>query len=59
MDTKEQDHRRSSAMSSNNKKGKTEGVRRPHGVAAMDITSYLNGKLETDLEQEYGVPFIK
>lgn len=57
MDTKEVDHRRSS-VSVFNKKGSNENMRRPCGVAAFDITNYMNGKLDTDLEQEFSVPFV-
>ncbi|CAG9857501.1 unnamed protein product [Phyllotreta striolata] len=57
MDTKEPDHRRSS-VSANNKKNYNENMRRPCGVAAFDISPYMNGKLETDLEKEFAIPFI-
>ncbi|XP_056641342.1 dedicator of cytokinesis protein 1 isoform X3 [Diorhabda sublineata] len=57
MHTKELDHRRSS-VSTNYKKSYGENMRRPCGVAAFDITNYMNGKLETDLEQEFAIPFI-
>ncbi|XP_072385409.1 dedicator of cytokinesis protein 2 isoform X1 [Diabrotica undecimpunctata] len=57
MDTKELDHRRSS-VSTNNKKNYNENMRRPCGVAAFDITLFMNGRRETDLEQEYAIPFI-
>ncbi|XP_030761843.1 dedicator of cytokinesis protein 1 isoform X2 [Sitophilus oryzae] len=57
MDIKEVDHRRSS-MSVTSKKNPYENMRRPCGVAAMDITNYINGKLDTDLDQEFSVPFV-
>lgn len=57
MDTKELDHRRSS-VNVVVKKSSSDNMRRPCGVAAFDITNYLNGKLESDLEQEYSVPFV-
>ncbi|CAH1099777.1 unnamed protein product [Psylliodes chrysocephalus] len=57
MDTKELDHRRSS-VSTNHKKNYNENMRRPCGVAAFDISSYMSGKLETDLEKEFAIPFI-
>lgn len=57
MDSKEADHRRSSVSTAVNKKNTTEGMRRPFGVAAKDITPLMSGKLESDLEQEYSVPF--
>lgn len=57
MEVKEIDHRRSSLNT--NKKGNTDGMRRPFGVAAMDITSYMNGERDSDLEQEFQIPFVK
>ncbi|KAJ8931902.1 hypothetical protein NQ314_015171 [Rhamnusium bicolor] len=57
MDTKELDHRRSS-VSATVKKNSNENMRRPCGVAAFDITNYMNGKLDTDLDQEFAVPFV-
>lgn len=59
MDVKEYDYRRSSIQPNNPKKGQTEGVRRPFGVAAMDITNYFSGKLETDDEEQKCAPFIQ
>lgn len=58
MDTKEVDHRRSS-VNVTAKKSSSENMRRPCGVAAFDITKFMNGKLESDLEQEYAVPFVR
>lgn len=58
METKEIDHRRSS-VSPASKKGQTDGVRRPFGVAAMDITMYISGKLESDDENQICVPFLQ
>ncbi|XP_063907750.1 dedicator of cytokinesis protein 1 isoform X2 [Zophobas morio] len=57
MEIKELDHRRSS-VSVTTKKGTTEGMRRPFGVAAMEITQFMNGERESDLEQEFAVPFV-
>lgn len=61
MDTKDSDHKRSSSISSASRKSNntSEGMRRPQGVAAMDITHFMNGKRESDLEQEFAVPFVK
>lgn len=36
----------------------TESLRRPHGVAAMDITLYVAGKLETDEDKHHFIPFL-
>ncbi|KAL1137917.1 hypothetical protein AAG570_009612 [Ranatra chinensis] len=33
-------------------------VRRPFGVAAMDITLYVNGKLEPDEDKQHFLPFL-
>ncbi|VEN37348.1 unnamed protein product [Callosobruchus maculatus] len=57
MDIKECDHRRSS-VSGLTKKSNNDNMRRPCGVAAFDITNYMNGKLETDEDQEFAVPFV-
>lgn len=58
MEIREIDHRRSSVATTYKKSG-SEGMRRPFGVAAKDITNFMNGKLESDLEQEYSIPFYK
>ncbi|XP_031352316.1 dedicator of cytokinesis protein 1-like isoform X2 [Photinus pyralis] len=57
MENKEIDHRRSSMSTNYNKKNCKLEVRKPFGVAAKDITPIMSGKLETDLEQEFVVPF--
>lgn len=57
MDTKEPDRRSSITMV--NKKVTDEGMRRPFGVAAKEVTMYMNGKYESDLEQEFSIPFYK
>lgn len=62
MEAKEIDHRRSSvatAVTGMSKKGQTDGMRRPFGVAAFDITLYLCGKLESDDEKHHSVPFVQ
>lgn len=33
-------------------------VRRPFGVAAMDLTLYMSGKMEADEETDHFIPFI-
>lgn len=35
-----------------------EMLRRPCGIAAMDVTDYLNGRFETDEEKQHFVPFL-
>lgn len=35
-----------------------EFLRRPCGIACMDVTDYLNGHLKTDEEKQHFVPFI-
>lgn len=34
-------------------------IRRPFGIAAMDITNVLNGKLDCDEDKQYFVPFLQ
>ncbi|KAL0128388.1 hypothetical protein PUN28_003578 [Cardiocondyla obscurior] len=59
MEAKEPDHRRSSVTQANQGKSKnTENMRRPFGVAAMDITLFITGKLEGDVEQHHFIPFV-
>uniref|UniRef100_A0A665TXD0 Dedicator of cytokinesis 2 n=1 Tax=Echeneis naucrates TaxID=173247 RepID=A0A665TXD0_ECHNA len=41
----------------NNKKC-TQGLRRPFGVAVMDITDIIKGKLECDEEKQFFIPFF-
>lgn len=33
-------------------------LRRPCGIACMDVTSFMNGALDTDEEKQHFVPFI-
>uniref|UniRef100_A0A8C9SSM2 Dedicator of cytokinesis 2 n=1 Tax=Scleropages formosus TaxID=113540 RepID=A0A8C9SSM2_SCLFO len=35
----------------------TQGLRRPFGVAVMDITDIIKGKIECDEEKQYFIPF--
>uniref|UniRef100_A0A8C5EGG2 Dedicator of cytokinesis 2 n=1 Tax=Gouania willdenowi TaxID=441366 RepID=A0A8C5EGG2_GOUWI len=42
---------------SNNKKC-TQGLRRPFGVAVMDITDIIKGKIECDEEKQFFIPFF-
>ncbi|XP_047365946.1 dedicator of cytokinesis protein 1 isoform X2 [Vespa velutina] len=59
MEAKEIDHRRSSIAQNNQKVIKNnESMRRPFGVAAMDITLYITGKLEGDVEHHHFIPFV-
>ncbi|XP_035735068.1 dedicator of cytokinesis protein 1-like isoform X3 [Vespa mandarinia] len=60
MEAKEVDHRRSSIAQNNQKVIKNnESMRRPFGVAAMDITLYITGKLEGDVEHHHFIPFVQ
>lgn len=59
MEAKDADHRRSSVAQTNQKIKNTENMRRPFGVAAMDITSYINGKLEGDSDHHHFIPFVQ
>ena len=47
MELKEGDH----------SKKYTTGLRRPWGVAAMEITDIVSGKTETDEDKQYFLPF--
>ncbi|CAM1325956.1 DOCK2 (predicted), partial [Pycnogonum litorale] len=56
MELKEQtDHKRSTVYS----KKTSEGVRRPFGVAVMDISDVINGIVDYDEEKQHFVPFIQ
>lgn len=35
-----------------------EAIRRPCGVAAMDVSAILSGRFETDLDKHHSVPFV-
>ncbi|XP_049862449.1 dedicator of cytokinesis protein 1 isoform X3 [Schistocerca gregaria] len=56
MEVRDIDHRRSSQVP---KKLHAEGMRRPWGVAAMDITLFLCGKMESDEEKHHFIPFLQ
>ncbi|XP_043512181.1 dedicator of cytokinesis protein 1 isoform X5 [Frieseomelitta varia] len=58
MEAKDADHRRSSVAQANQKVKNTENMRRPFGVAAMDITLYITGKLEGDSDHHHFIPFV-
>ncbi|XP_064810528.1 dedicator of cytokinesis protein 2-like [Oncorhynchus masou masou] len=36
----------------------TQGLRRPFGVAVMDISDIIKGKIECDEEKQYFIPFV-
>lgn len=57
MEPKEIDHRRSSIVQNNERTKSFDNMRRPFGVAAMDITLYITGKLEGDVEHHHFIPF--
>ncbi|XP_008557534.1 dedicator of cytokinesis protein 1 isoform X3 [Microplitis demolitor] len=60
MEPREIDHRRSSVVQTNVKsKNYSDSMRRPFGVAAMDITLYITGKLEGDVEHHHFIPFVQ
>lgn len=56
MEVRDPDHRRSSHAP---KKVHAEGMRRPFGVAAMDVTLYITGKLEGNEEEHHFIPFLQ
>ncbi|XP_046628912.1 dedicator of cytokinesis protein 1 isoform X2 [Neodiprion virginianus] len=58
MYAKEIDHRRSSILQQNQKQRSSENMRRPFGVAAMDVTLFIAGKLEGDVETHHFIPFL-
>ncbi|XP_064601988.1 dedicator of cytokinesis protein 1-like isoform X2 [Liolophura sinensis] len=37
----------------------TQGLRRPFGVAAMDVTSYIQGAEDTDEDKQHFIPFFQ
>ncbi|CAG5990812.1 unnamed protein product, partial [Menidia menidia] len=47
MDLKETNHKKS-----------TQGLRRPFGVAVMDISDIIKGKIECDEEKQFFIPFF-
>nr|CAD7428799.1 unnamed protein product [Timema monikensis] len=55
MEVRDTDHRRSSHVP---RKSPGEGMRRPFGVAAMDVTLYLSGRLDSDEEKHHFIPFL-
>ncbi|XP_014208352.1 dedicator of cytokinesis protein 1 isoform X2 [Copidosoma floridanum] len=57
MEAKEMDHKRCSIMP-NQKSKHQDCMRRPFGIAAMDVTIFINGKLESDPEVEHCLPFL-
>ncbi|XP_076395116.1 dedicator of cytokinesis protein myoblast city isoform X3 [Megachile rotundata] len=59
MEAKDVDHRRSSVAQTNQKTKNSENMRRPFGVAAMDITLYITGKLEGDSDHHHFIPFVQ
>lgn len=59
MEAKEIDHRRSTMLQNSQKQKSSDNMRRPFGVAAMDITPFINGKLDGDAEHHYFVSFFQ
>ncbi|XP_076631405.1 dedicator of cytokinesis protein myoblast city isoform X4 [Colletes latitarsis] len=59
MEAKDIDHRRTSVAQTIQKVKSTENMRRPFGVAAMDITLYITGKLEGDPDHHHFIPFVQ
>ncbi|CAN7990561.1 unnamed protein product [Ixodes hexagonus] len=57
MELKEPDHKRSTIYSK--KAVESEGMRRPFGVAAMDISDIICGKIDSDEEKQYFVPYVQ
>lgn len=59
MEVKEADNRRSSIIQYSPKTKSSENMRRPFGVAAMDITPYTTGRLEGDVDMHHFIPFMQ
>ncbi|KAF7990611.1 hypothetical protein HCN44_000416 [Aphidius gifuensis] len=59
MDMKDSDPRRSSIQNNPKLKTSVENMRRPFGVAAMDVSVYITGKLEADIEHHHFIPFLQ
>lgn len=63
LEIKDTDHRRLSLVQNTNIKTKTttttDTMRRPFGVAAMDISIYISGKVEADIEHHDRIPFLQ
>ncbi|XP_029020268.1 dedicator of cytokinesis protein 2-like [Betta splendens] len=45
-------------MKETNNKKSTQGLRRPFGVAVMDISDIIKGKIESDEEKQFFIPFF-
>lgn len=59
MEAKEVDLRRASIVQNNQKPKTQDSMRRPFGIAAWDVTPYINGKLEGDPETEHCISFLQ
>ncbi|GFW52634.1 dedicator of cytokinesis protein 2 [Trichonephila clavipes] len=55
MELKDYEHKRSTHI----QRKTSDGLRRPFGVAAMEITDIINGKLDNDEEKQYFIPFVQ
>jgi hypothetical protein len=40
-------------------KKQTKGIRRPFGVAAIEVTELFRGTVDTDEEKQYFIPFLQ
>lgn len=40
-------------------KKQAKGMRRPFGVAAVEVTEILNGKSDSDGEKQFFIPFLQ
>lgn len=59
--TKESDNKRSgrNSVSKVPHSSVLDPVRRPFGVAVMDVTLYLSGRLEADEDKKHFLPFLQ
>lgn len=60
MEVKEPDKesKKNSRQSISKPPPSTDVLRRPYGVAAIDITLFLIGKMETDEDKHHFLPFL-
>ena len=58
MDSRETEQKNRKSIA-NNIPGDAIVLRRPYGVAAIDITLYLSGRIETNEETHHFIPLLQ
>jgi len=58
MDSRETEQKNRKSIA-NSVLGDAIVLRRPYGVAAIDITLFLSGRIETDEETPHFIPFLQ